>query len=55
MEIEQHRRALFGTLVFGSLAIVVPKEIPTSKGEKMDWIGSVLGISGIILFNFVWK
>ena len=21
----------------------------------MDWTGSVLGISGIIIFNFVWK
>ena len=48
-------RALFGTLVFGSLAIVMPHETPMSKGESMDWTGSVLGISGIIIFNFVWK
>ena len=48
-------RALLGTLVFSSLALVMPKESPVSKGEKMDWIGSVLGISGLVLFNFVWK
>lgn len=48
-------RALLGTLVFGSLAIILPNETPISKGEKMDWIGSVLGISGFIAFNFVWK
>ena len=48
-------RALLGTLVFGSLAIVMPHETPVSEGESMDWTGSVLGISGIIIFNFVWK
>ena len=48
-------RALLGTFVFGSLAIVLPKETPVSKGEKMDWVGSFLGISALILFNFVWK
>ena len=35
--------------------MVIPRETPISKGESMDWTGSVLGISGIIIFNFVWK
>lgn len=48
-------RALLGTLVFCSLALMMPKEVPVSNGEKMDWTGSVLGISGLVLFNFVWK
>ena len=47
--------ALLGPLVFGSLALVLPKETPVSKDEKMDWVGSFLGVSGLILFNFVWK
>jgi hypothetical protein len=48
-------RALLGTLVFGSLAIILPNETPISKDEKMDWVGSILGISGFIIFNFTWK
>lgn len=48
-------RALLGTLVFGSLAIVIPSETAVSKEENMDWIGSVLSIAGLITFNFVWK
>lgn len=48
-------RALLGTLVFGSLAIVLPTETPVSKDDTMDWVGSALGISAFIMFNFVWK
>lgn len=42
-------------LVFGSLAIIMPKETPVNGEEKMDWIGSALGITGLVVFNFVWK
>ena len=48
-------RALLGLMVFGSLALLLPSENPPSKSEPMDWIGSMLGISGLITFNFVWK
>ncbi|KAL9066573.1 MAG: hypothetical protein Q9161_007474 [Pseudevernia consocians] len=37
------------------LGLLLPPEEPTSKSEPMDWIGSVLGISGLITFNFVWN
>ncbi|KAL2051748.1 hypothetical protein ABVK25_007904 [Lepraria finkii] len=37
--------ALLGTLVLGSLAIILPSETPVSKDEKMDWVGSALGTS----------
>ncbi|CAD6588673.1 MAG: hypothetical protein ASARMPREDX12_003407 [Alectoria sarmentosa] len=47
--------AILGLIVFGSLALLLPPEDPTSKSEPMDWIGSVLGISGLITFNFVWN
>lgn len=33
----------------------MPKETPVNEDEKMDWIGSALGITGLIIFNFVWK
>ncbi|CCD27231.1 Atr2p NDAI_0K00400 [Naumovozyma dairenensis CBS 421] len=34
----------------------VPDNIPTNvNGFTMDWIGSVLGVIGLILFNFVWN
>ncbi len=42
-------------IVFGGLGLLLPPEDPTSKSEPMDWIGSFLGISGLIIFNFVWK
>ena len=48
-------RAVLGSIVFGSLALLLPPEDPTSGLESMDWIGSALGISGLITFNFVWK
>lgn len=33
-----------------------PKNIPTNvNGFKMDWIGSVIGVAGLIIFNFVWN
>lgn len=47
--------ALVGVLVFGSLIIMIPKETPVNENEKMDWIGSALGIIGLIIVNFVWK
>lgn len=46
---------MLGLIVFGSLALLLPAEEPISKSEPMDWIGSILGISGLITFNFVWK
>lgn len=47
--------AILGLIVFGSLALLLPSEDPPSKSEQMDWVGSILGISGLISFNFVWN
>lgn len=47
--------SILGLIVFGSLALLLPPEDPTSKSEPMDWIGSISGISGLITFNFVWN
>lgn len=48
-------RALLGCVVFGGLAVVLPAEKPVTESERMDWLGSFLGIGGLILFNFVFK
>lgn len=35
---------------------IIPNNIPTNVNEyKMDWIGSAIGVFGLILFNFVWN
>lgn len=47
--------ALLGLVVFGSLALVLPADEPVEKYKAMDWIGSFLGTSALIMFNFVWK
>ena len=46
---------MLGLIVFGSLALLLPPEDRTSHSDRMDWIGSVLGVSGLIIFNVVWK
>lgn len=36
--------------------LVIPDNIPTNvNGFTMDWIGSVLGVLGLIVFNFCWN
>ncbi|CAG57972.1 uncharacterized protein GVI51_B02233 [Nakaseomyces glabratus] len=35
---------------------LIPNTIPTNvHGHKMDWIGSGLGVVGLIMLNFVWN
>ncbi|CAR21953.1 KLTH0C03806p [Lachancea thermotolerans CBS 6340] len=35
---------------------VIPDNIPTNVHKfKMDWLGSFLGVCGLIMFNFVWN
>lgn len=49
----------YGLASFVNLLMIlytVPKNVPTNvNGFKMDWIGSVLGVLGMIIFNFVWN
>lgn len=54
-EISSYARAILGTCVFGTLWALLPPEIPVDRGGNIDWIGGVLGTSGLITFNFVWK
>ena len=47
--------AALTTTIFAGLLILLPKEQPVDKNGKIDYIGAVLGFSGLFLFNFVWK
>lgn len=55
MDTDLYRRACLGALVFGALFFALPSEEPVDKGGEIDYIGSILGISGLALFNFAWK
>ncbi|KAF4820507.1 putative MFS-type transporter [Colletotrichum siamense] len=47
--------ALLGSVIFGLFIIIVPAEpTPMDPLGKVDYIGAYLGVSGLILFNFVW-
>ena len=47
--------AVLGAIVFSSIIVLVPDGPPSDAGGKIDWVGSYLGVGGLILFNFVWK
>ncbi|KAE8390755.1 major facilitator superfamily domain-containing protein [Aspergillus alliaceus] len=47
--------ACLGTLTFIPLWILAPYEPPVDRHGKIDWVGSALGTSSLILFNFVWN
>lgn len=49
------RRALLGFTVYGMAIIAVPADDSLDPHGKVDWIGSYLGVAGLLLFNFVWK
>lgn len=48
-------RAISQGLILAGLAFLMPKETPVDKGGKIDYIGAVLGLSSLLLFNVVWK
>ena len=44
-----------GAVVFGALGALLPPDRPVDRYGKIDWIGALLGTSGLILFNVAWK
>lgn len=42
-------------MLFGGLFFLLPHEVPVDKGGKIDYTGAFLGLSSLLLFNFVWK
>ncbi|CAG8162332.1 unnamed protein product [Penicillium salamii] len=47
--------ACFGVIIFVPLWALSPREPPVDRHGKVDCIGSALGTSSLILFNFVWN
>ncbi|PVI06245.1 MFS general substrate transporter [Periconia macrospinosa] len=48
--------AMLGAVIFTTFAVVVPSEgEPLDKGGRIDYVGSYLGVAGLVLFNFVWN
>lgn len=45
----------FTAVLFGLLALELPREVPVDKGGKIDYMGAGLGLTGLLLFNFVWN
>ncbi|KAH8900245.1 MFS general substrate transporter [Thozetella sp. PMI_491] len=41
--------------IFIGLYVLIPREIPVDKGGKIDYLGAFLGVSSLMLFNFVWN
>jgi hypothetical protein len=46
---------MFGTVLFSCLWLVLLPESAVDKEGSIDWLGAILGLSALILFNFVWK
>jgi len=47
---------MLGAVIFTIFVFIVPGEPePLDKGGHIDYFGAYLGVSGLILFNFVWK
>lgn len=47
--------ALLGTVVFSSIAFLVPTDVCSDPSGAIDWVGAYLGVGGLILFDFVWN
>lgn len=46
---------ILGFVVFSLALISLPMNPPLHEHNGIDWIGSYLGVAGLILFNFAWK
>ena len=55
MKLIQWYRAVLVAVVYGAAIIAVPEDERLGSGGKIDWVGSYLGVAGLVLFNFVWK
>ncbi|CAG7944997.1 unnamed protein product [Penicillium nalgiovense] len=47
--------ACLGVITFTPLWALSPREPSIDRHGKVDWLGSALGTSSLILFNFVWN
>ncbi|KAG8162144.1 hypothetical protein KVR01_007909 [Diaporthe batatas] len=42
-------------VLFGLLALELPREVPVDRGGSIDYAGAALGCGGLLLFNFAWN
>ncbi|KAI3394026.1 hypothetical protein diail_3290 [Diaporthe ilicicola] len=42
-------------VLFGLLFFLLPPEVPVDKGGRIDYAGAGLGLTSLLLFNFVWN
>ncbi|KUJ14948.1 MFS general substrate transporter [Mollisia scopiformis] len=47
--------AILGGVLFGALWFVLPPENAVDKEGSVDWLGAFIGLTSLILFNFVWN
>ncbi|KAI9693804.1 MAG: hypothetical protein M1822_003075 [Bathelium mastoideum] len=47
--------AILGSVVIVTLWLLFPPERPVDPNGKIDYIGAAMGISALVLFNFVWN
>ncbi|OTB02683.1 hypothetical protein M426DRAFT_13287 [Hypoxylon sp. CI-4A] len=47
--------AILTLIVTIPLWALLPREVPVDRNGKIDWIGSVLSLGGLIVFNVVWN
>ncbi|KAI1372347.1 MFS general substrate transporter [Hypoxylon crocopeplum] len=47
--------AAISLIVTIALWALLPREVPVDRNGKIDWIGSVLSLGGLIVFNVVWN
>ncbi|KAJ5517648.1 Major facilitator superfamily domain general substrate transporter, partial [Penicillium expansum] len=43
------------TVSFGALFFILPREKPVDEDGKVDFIGALLGLSGLLLFSVAWN
>lgn len=48
-------RSCLAAISFGALFFVLPRERPVDKDGKVDFVGALLGLSGLLLFSVAWK
>ncbi|KAI0267339.1 major facilitator superfamily domain-containing protein [Gloeopeniophorella convolvens] len=46
---------LLGFVVFTSVFLLVPADDPLDPDSPLDYVGTYFGVTGLILFNFVWN
>lgn len=49
------RRAVISAALFVALIVALPREDPVDNSGSIDYMGALLGLSALVLFNFAWK